>query len=446
MATAYQTNPSLLASRAQLRATDEGIQKALSGWRPTVTLSGSAGRARDEGYFLNPATQAGMRELIYRNPRQGGINLDQPIMTFGRVEADLNRSEQLVLDGRARLDIAEQNMLIDVVTAYTDVLRDQEVVDLERGAIDLYTRQRDAARARLERHDATTADVAQAESRLAQAFADLHGAEAKLETSRNAYTKVVGTPPGTLIEPKPLGNLPLTDEEVRARAENQPNVRSARFVLAAAEQDIRVAEAERWPKLDLQGSLSRSSGYIIDRRDDRAEITLALTVPLYQQGLVDAREREARQTYVQRARELENARREALELANSTWQNLIAARSRVTDFEEQRRAAIAAARGVEAEYRLGERTLLNVLDAQREALQAQISLEQAQRDVVVTSYQMAAAVGDLSAKRLNLDTKLYDPTVHYNETRDRWFGLGGGIGTEPVMNETPTKIPERLPQ
>jgi len=446
MVTAYQTNPSLLASRAQLRATDEGVQKALSGWRPTVTLSGSAGRARDEGFFLDPATQAGMRELIYRNPRQGGINLDQPIMTFGRVDAELNRADQLVLDGRARLDIAEQNMLIDVVTAYTDVLRDQEVVDLERGAIGLYTRQRDAARARLERHDATTADVAQSESRLAQAFADLHAAEAKLETSRNAYMKVVGVPPGTLIEPRPLANLPLTEDEVRARAENQPNVRSARFVLAAAEQEIRAAEAERWPKLDLQGSLSRSSGYIIDRRDDRAEIMLALTVPLYQQGLVDAREREARQTYVQRARELENARREAVELANSTWQNLLAARSRVTDFEEQRRAAVAAARGVEAEYRLGERTLLNVLDAQREALQAQISLEQAQRDVVVTSYQMAAAVGDLSAKRLNLDTKLYDPTVHYNETRDRWFGLGGGIGTEPVVNETPTKIPERLPQ
>ena len=429
LAAAYRSNPQILAERARLRATDEGVPRALSNWRPVVTLQGQAGQGRDT--VRTDTTAGSVTRDGSRDPYLAQLQISQPLYRGGRTEAEISRAENLVQRGRAQLHAIEQQLLFDAATAYLDVLRDQAVLDLTINNEQVLQRQLAATRDRFQVGEVTRTDVSQAESRVARARADRIQADGNLTSTRANYLKVIGSAPGQLVVPQPLPNLPETDQAVLEGAGNNPNVISARFNEKAAQDDIDLVYGEKLPTVSLTGNLARqheTSNVGVER--DVAEALVVVTVPLYQGGSVDARVRETKQTAGQRRIEVDDSLRQAREQATRSLETLTTGRARVTAFREEIRAAQIALEGVEQEARVGSRTVLDVLDAEQELLNARVNLVRARRDELVAAYALAASIGRLTARDLGLSVDVYDPTAHYNQTRNRWYG------TDPSGKET----------
>lgn len=420
LARAYHDNPTLLAARARLRATDEGVPQALSNWRPTVTLSGDVGREREDS---STGFASGVN---YTTPRTASTTVRQPLFRGGRTIADVRRAENEVRAQRARLSSTEQAVLLSAVRAYMDVFRDQAVLGLTINNEQRLRRQLQATRDRFEVGEVTRTDVSQAEARVARATADRIRAEGDLVSSRAVYRNIIGEVIGELSAPSPLENLPANENEALSLAGAQnPDVVSADFDEKAARDNINLVGGELLPELNLRGTVTASKETRSpDSTRDSAEIMAELTVPLYQAGEVFARLREAKEVASQRRLELDEARRNALEAATRAWESLQTERARVRSFEAEVRANEIALEGVQTEALVGQRTVLDVLDAEQELLDAQVNLVRSQRDETVAGFELKSAIGQLTALSLKLPVQLYDFERHYEGVRDKWFGTG----------------------
>ena len=420
---AYQNNPSLLAERASLRATDEGVASALSGWRPTIQIDGDAGFSETEtttvsGGFTSK-TETSLR------PRSFSLSVTEPLYRGGRTTAETRAAQNLVDSGRADLASAEQTVLFDAVTAYMAVLSSQSVVSLNRHNERVVGRQHQAAQDRFEVGEVTRTDVAQAEARVAQAKADRISAEGNLISARATYRQIVGDLPGTLVWPRPLAGVP-TSERNALQAANvaNPAIIGADFAELAARDDIDVAFSDLLPQVSLTGGFDRS--YDLSAAIEQADslsLSAIVTVPLYQSGAEHASVRRSKQIASQRRLEFEEARRAVLEEVTRAWEALITARAKITAFESQVRAAELALEGVEQETLVGLRTTLDVLDAEQELFTARVNLVGAERDAVVSSYWVKSTVGELTVAALGLAVEQYDADRHYREVEEKWFGI-----------------------
>ena len=421
LALAYETNPELAAQIAALRATNEGVPLALSGFRPTIEAFGSAGV---EWQNVDPEPLSDPDELT--TPGSIGITLSQPIFTAGRVDADVSSAENTVLSSRATLLIIEQSVLLAAATAFMDVVEAQAVLELNINNEDVLQRQLDATQDRFAVGELTRTDVSQAESRLAGAVADRIGAEGSLRTVRAEFERVIGMPPGLLLAPQPLQGLPTSlDETVALAEQNDPAILQAVFAQRAAEDDIDVARSELYPTLSLEGSVSRSfePSAGIDTTDV-ATVTAQLRVPLYQSGAEYARIRQARELASQARIDIETSRRQAIETAVTAWEALTTARATIESFLSQVRSAEIALDGVQQEAQVGSRTVLDVLDAEQELLDARVSLVRSQRDEVVAGFAVLSAVGQLTARDLGLPVEYYNVEADYDAVRDALIGTG----------------------
>ncbi|MEE8517435.1 MAG: TolC family outer membrane protein [Alphaproteobacteria bacterium] len=419
LAKAYINNPTLLADRARQRATDEQVPQALSKWRPEVTLSGEISRER----VYNPSAS----EVVqYRTPRTGEIIVDQPVYRGGRTVAQTRRAEAQVQAGRADLVGTEQDVLQDGVRAYMNVLRDQAVLDLNIRNEQRLRSQLQAARDRFQVGEVTRTDVSQAEARHSRSTADRIQAEGDLISSRAVYRRVIGEAPAKLTPPQPIESLPRTEQEAEDSARTQnPEVLSARFDEESARHNVDLIRGELLPEISLRGSFSKDEEISSSTRQrETAEIIAELTVPLYQSGSVYSRLRQAKETGSQRRLELAEAERNSVEAATRAWENLQTAKARVQSFEAEVRADKIALEGVQIEAQVGSRTVLDVLDAEQELLDAQVSLVRSQRDVIVAGFDLLAAIGRLTARDLKLPVTLYDFEINYKAVRDKWFGSG----------------------
>jgi outer membrane protein len=423
LATTYNSNPTLLAARAELRATNEVIQQALSGWRPVVTVTGSVGYQANETKTSLGTTSSDSF------PRSVELDVSQPIYTGGRVTAEVESADNTIRAQRATLLSVEQSVLLDAVTAYMDVVRDEAVLQLNDNNEKVLTRQLQATRDRFEVGELTRTDVAQAEARLERAKADRIGAAGTLSTSRATYQQVVGIAPGSLTEPPPPTNIPDAMEPVVDAAQtDSPDVQAAEFLEQTAQDDVRARIGDLLPQLSLVGRFGRfddqsSSG----TRTESVSILAQLTVPIYQAGAVHSGVRQAKKVVNQRRLEVDEVRRSAIQFAISAWEALASARAQKEAFTEEVRAARIALEGIIQEADVGERTVLDVLDTQQDRLDAEVSLVGAQRDEIVAAYSVMAAMGTLTAERLELPVDLYDLEDDYRKVRDRVLGIGLSI-------------------
>ncbi|MEE2981229.1 MAG: TolC family outer membrane protein, partial [Pseudomonadota bacterium] len=362
-----------------------------------------------------------------RTPSSIALNITQPLYRGGRTVAQTRRAENLVLADRERLIDAEQNVLLDVTTAYMDVLRDRAVLKLAMNNEQRLRRQLEAAQDRFDVGEVTRTDVAQAEARVANAVAERVVAEAELTAARAAYLNVVGSLPQELASPPPLAGLPATEQQAREIAiELNPTIRRAVYIARAARADIAVQFGVLLPRFELTAEMSRiedatSRGSLTTRN----QISAQLTVPLYQSGSEHAQVRATREVASQRRIEIEEARRSVLETTTLWWETLVTARAQIAAFREAVRAAEIALDGVEQEAAVGSRTTLDVLDAEQELFLVRVDLVRAEHDDVVASYTIEAVIGRLTASRLGLPVQAYDPTVHYLDVRDKVWGTGG---------------------
>ncbi len=416
LAKAYMNNPTLLAARAELRAVDEGVPQALSGWRPTLEFSYDAGKEH-----VDSNTTSGTQN---RTPKSAAVSLEQNLFQGFRTVSATKEAEANVKAQRARLATTEQTVMFNAASVYMDVLRDGAVLDLNINNERVLGRQLQATRDRFEVGEVTRTDVAQAESRLSSAKADRIQSEGDLVRSRARFLQVVGEMPGTLKQTGILGGLPASEKDAieLARAEN-PDVVAARFTVDSSKSAIKSAEGELLPTLDLVGELNRNDqSSSTSSRTETASVTAQLVVPLYQAGAVSSRIRRAKQVWGQRRQQLDVASWSATQSATDAWKTLETAQAQIAAFSAAVRAGEIALEGVRQEAQVGSRTVLDVLDAEQELLNARVSLVRAQRDAVVASVDLRRAVGTLQAGSLNLKVEQYDPEANYRAVRDKWFG------------------------
>ena len=418
---AYQTNPQLLAARAELRATDELVPQALAGWRPTAIVNGDVG----EAWSRRTGAGGGAVGSNSYAPRGASLDVTQPIYRGGRTTAETSQAENLVLAQRSLLADVEQTVLLETITAYMDVVRDVATLELNSNEEDVLRRDLEATQARFDVGELTKTDVAQAQSRLAGATAARIQAEGLLRASRARYAAVVGDQPGTLETPLAPDGLPATEAETVAGSDNAPRVAAAQYNERAAADGIDVAFSDLLPSLNLVGSAATSDESSSPHSgQDSASIMLQLTVPLYQAGAPEANIRRSKQITSQRRQELQNERRSAVAGAIDAWQVLVTARASIVSFQAAVAATKIALEGVRLEAEVGARTVLDVLDAEQEYLNAQVSLVTAQRNELVGAYAVLAAIGRLTARDLALPVPYYDVEAYYHAVHDKIWGTG----------------------
>ncbi len=424
LALAYSNNPTLQAQRARLRSVDEGVPQALSGWRPDVRFTTEVGKLRRRTNNTGGFGSGDDSRSFY----SGGFRVTQNVYAGGTTEAEIKQAKHEVSAERARLMTTEQGVLLDGVKAYMDVFREEAVLRLNINNEQVLSRQLQATRDRFNVGEVTRTDVAQAESRLARATAERIQAEGDLEVSRAFFEQIVGAKPTVVPNPGYPAVLPAEiDEAVSLARDGNPAVISAIFDERAARAFMEATKGELLPSVDLVGDASRSRNEgAPDRTVDDITVTAELTVPLYQQGAVSSRIREAIQLASESQLQVEEARRAAIEDAKSGFEQLLTARASIQSREAEVRAAKIALEGVEQEAAVGSRTVLDVLDAEQELLDAQVSLVLDQRDAIVTSYELLAAVGRLTARELGLPVDLYDQKTHYLKVRDKLWGYDRG--------------------
>ncbi|MDA1071915.1 MAG: TolC family outer membrane protein [Proteobacteria bacterium] len=423
MIMAYTNNPTLLAARAELRSVDEQIAQALGGYRPTVSGTGSYGIERSETNISPWETQ---------KPGSFGINLNQPIYSGGGTDASVSQADHVIEAQRANLIATEQQVLLDTVTTYMGVVLSRRLLDLAINNEERLARQLEATEDRFRVGEVTRTDVSQAKASYANAQAARVSAEGDLVRSRAQFEEVIGVPPTTLSTPGPLIGLPddmVVAAEI-AQVEN-PTIQAALASELAAQDTVDVRFADLLPSISLQASYVQSYDPSINiTRQNIAQVVATLTIPIYQAGVAESLVRSAKQTAAQRRIEVDEARRAVQSNLVGAWQELNTSQAQIVAFNEEVDANQVALEGTQREADVGERTVLDVLDAEQALFQSQINLAVAQRDTVVASYALKSALGELTAQDLALPVAYYDVQLYYHEARDDW-GFGGLFeGTE----------------
>ena len=429
---AYQNNPSLNAQRAALRATDENVPQALSGYRPKISITSTDGFTYSSTLSHSVNQAVSPNSVSYTNiaddigTRGIGATATETLYNGNQTANHTRQAESQVMGARETLRVTEQQVLLDASTSYMNLLRDQAILDLNRRNVEVLTEQLKQTRDRFNVGEVTRTDVAQAESRLAAGRSALLGAQSNYVTSQANYRRVIGVDPGRLDPGTPVDRLsPPTLPGAISQGEAQsPSVLAAMYGVDIAELTVKISEGALYPNLGITASASKEWDPLYNvNKQTVASVLGTITVPIYQGGAEYSAIRQSKETLGQQRLNLDVNRDQVRETVVASWGELDAAKAQIEATTAQVNAAEIALNGVREEARVGQRTTLDVLNAQQELVNARVALVTAQHDRVVASYTLLAAVGGLSMPRLGLNVVIYDPQVHYQQVRDAWIGV-----------------------
>ncbi|MEA3079013.1 MAG: outer membrane protein, partial [Sphingomonadales bacterium] len=426
---AYQNNPQLNAQRAQVRSTDENVPQALSGYRPKVSVTASAGVQ----YTDTLATSGGTPTTLVRTethgvnaPRSAGLTVSQTLFNGNQTANRTRAAESQVSGAREALRVLEQTVLLAAATIYMDYLRDAAIVEVQRSNVRVLEQTLKQTRDRFNVGEVTRTDVAQSEAQLAAGRTQLLAAEATLTTTRANFRRIIGNEPGQLSPGSPVdrflpGTLPSA---VELTLIENPNVTAAMFGIDVNYLQVKVNEGALLPTLTFQTSVQQSYEQTMTIfRSFGASTVVQASVPVYQGGAEYALIRQSKENLAQQRLNLEQVRDQARANTVTAWGQLVAGKAQVASAQAQVNASEIALNGVREEAKAGQRTTLDVLNAQQALVNARVALVTAQHDRVVASYAVLTSVGRLGPLVLNLPTTIYDPSVHYHQVRDSWGGL-----------------------
>ncbi len=443
LAKAYQNNQDLNAARAQLRATDENVTQARAGLRPTVSAVGQTQASRSRiTRGDNLPTSNGRTGVL-----AAGIQVNQILFDGFQTPNNVNAAQAQVRASQENLQNTVQNTLANAVTVYMNVRRDREIAAFRRQNLGFLNEQVRAANARFDVGEGTRTDVAQAQAEEALATALLNTALAQVASSEAQYLDVIGDPPGDLeAGTLPAGSVvPSTVVNALAVSQSEhPAILATQFAVDAAAFQVKSVEGQRLPTVSLTGNLDNTysltdtdpsptagslpgvgaiSPDVTTSNNVAATVGAQVTIPIYQGGIVSSRVRQAKETLGQRRIEVDGTRDEVRSAVASSWAQRQASDANVTGYRAQVAAAQLALNGVVEERAVGQRTTLDVLNAQADVITAQILLAGAQRDAIVAAYTLTSAIGRLSPEYLNLAVDVYNPDEHYIQVQDKWYGL-----------------------
>jgi len=424
LARAYAGNPDLNQQRAGVRATDENLPRASSAWRPTANANAQYGYNHLDNTFASSGIaplRADTAAWTY------GLTVNQNLFNGNRTVNGVRQAESNIFGARETLRNTEQNVLQSASTAYMNVLRDTAILDLRKNNIIVLQEQLRQTVDRFTVGEVTRTDVAQAESSLASARSDYFTAQANLETSIANYRQVIGVVPTRLEPARTIESLlPHTlGVAVQLALAEHPEVQAALHAADAAALQVKLVEGELYPTVNLVGNVQNNYNYfgVPGERFLNASIVGQLTVPIYEGGEVYARTRQAKETLGQ-ARLQADLQRDLVRAAVvSSWGQLDTARGVIQSSKASVKSNEIALDSIRDEAEVGQRTTFDILFQQQQLLNARVALVSAQRDRVVASYAVMAAIGRLSAANLNLAVTEYDPTIHFDQVKDKWIGL-----------------------
>jgi outer membrane protein len=412
-----------------LRAQDEAVPQALSGYRPRISATASVGNQ----YVRTLSKSPGVSGPVYtgtnfdNTPHTVGVTATQTLFNGFQTAHRTRQAEAQVSSGRATLAFTESTVLLNAATAYMNLLRDAAILDLQRRNVEVLQEQLRQTRDRFNVGEVTRTDVAQAESRLAAGRAQVLTAESNYITSRAQYRQTIGVEPGKLAAASPVDrfspkNLVAAIEAGRAF---NPQVAAAMFGIDVALLQVKINESSLLPTLTGQINVNQAwetnSSTLLQQFT--ASATGQLTIPIYQGGQEYSLIRQSKETLGQQRITLETTRDQVQANVTQAWGQLEAAKAQIQATTAQVNSAEIALNGVREEARVGQRTTLDVLNAQQELVNARVALVTAQHDRVVASYSLLASVGGLSVGGLGLKTTVYDPMMHYQQVRDSWLGV-----------------------
>ena len=433
LARAYENNPQLNAQRAVVRQADESVAQAMSGYRPSISANASVGKEHSllqETFPPIPGTPLTQSETATvkgpTTPRSLGATASQTLFNGEMTANKVRSAESDVNAARETLRLMEQTVLLAAATAYMDVLRDTANLEVQRSNFSVLQRMFNDTHMRFEVGQITDTDVSQAEAQLAAGEASVAAAESTLVTTRANYRRIIGVDPTKLSPASTVEALsPSTlSAAVTVAATQNPSVTAALYGVDVAVLQVKIAEGALWPDLTAQASVERSwDTNIVTPKLFTQSATLNLSVPLYQGGGEYSAIRRSKEAVGQQRLTVDQIRDQVQAEVVGDWAQMRAARVQISAATRQGVAAEKALSGVRKEAMIGQRTTLDVLNSQQALVNARISLINAQHDGVVASYNLLSAVGRLSAQTLGLPVTAYDPSVHYHQVRDSWFGL-----------------------
>jgi outer membrane protein len=426
---AYQNNPQLNAQRALVRSTDENVPQALSGYRPKVSITASAGYQ----YTDTLTTSGGSPTTIVRTethganpPRSAGLTINQTLFNGNQTANRTRVAESQVSGAREALRVLEQTVLLTAATSYMDYLRDSAIVEVQKSNVRVLEQTLKQTRDRFNVGEVTRTDVAQSEAQLAAGRTQELTAESNLVTTKANYRRVIGNEPDNLAPGSPVDRfLPSTlPQAVELSLIENPNVTASMFGVDVNFLQVKINEGALLPTVTLQGSVQQAyEQTLITQRSFGASAVAQLTVPIYQGGAEYSLIRQSKETLAQQRLNLETTRDQTRANTVTAWGQLVAGKAQVSSAQSQVQASEIALNGVREEAKAGQRTTLDVLNAQQALVNARVALVTAQHDRVVASYSVLNSVGRLSPQVLNLPTISYDASVHYQQVRDSWFGV-----------------------
>ncbi|WP_457851912.1 TolC family outer membrane protein [Gluconacetobacter diazotrophicus] len=434
LAIAYLTNPTLRQERAMLRAQDEGVPTALAGWRPQI--SGQAGVTYYDGRsnYRGTGDYLGYSRIYSTPGYRAGVDIQQPVYSGGKTTASTHQAVNKVMAERANLISVEQKVFQAVVKAYIGVVDDTQLLRINQGNERVLADQLRATKTRFRDGEITRTDVDQAQAALAAATSQRERAEGTLDAARAAYLQVVGvTAPADLLPPQPLALPTMSDEEAGAlAAQNHPDVINALFTQSAQKDAVDVAISALMPTLTAEVAYQRGVNQGLGGQfTENKYAALTMQVPLYQGGSEYAAIRQARQQAQAGQQAVDAQRREATQLASTAWHQLLSARASVVSDRLAITASTAARDGVRRQALEGVSTTLEVLQQQEALLQSEVTLIQDLGALVTASYDVAAAIGRLTAVDLNLSVPLYDEKAYYRAVKDRLWSMNDFARSQP---------------
>ncbi|MFT8307073.1 TolC family outer membrane protein [Acetobacter malorum] len=434
LASAYLTNPTLQQARATLRATDEQVPTALAGWRPTVTGNVGLSYYKGTNDYQGTADQPGYLRVYDTPGYTAGVTIQQPIYSGGKTTASTHQAVNKVMAARANLISVEQQVFKNVVNAYVSVIEDEQLLQLNINNERVLQQQLRATNERFKVGEITRTDVAQAESAYASAKATRQQSEGTLQTAQATYMQIVGmAPPPNLVPPQPLV-LPVKNEQTAAAmaVKNNPDVINALFTESSQKDAVAVAMAAIMPKISATAAYTRQINQSLNHQiDENKYATLNFSIPVYQGGSEYAAVRQAKQQAQAAHREVDIQRRTAAQDAVSNWQKLVSYQAAISSNRMAIKAGTVALDGVERQAIVGTSTTLEVLQQQETLLQAQVALVQSLSNMVLASYNVASAIGRLTAADLQLSVPLYDDKAYYKAVKDRLWGLNDYAVNQP---------------
>jgi outer membrane protein len=424
---AYLSNPDINAQRATVRASDENVPKANAGYLPTVQGSANAGVTQSQEQNIGGFAVGGKLQSVVA-PRGVGITVQENLFNGNKTYNSVRQAESTVFGQREQLRFTEQTTLLNALTYYMNVMRDTATLELNRNNVEVLKEQLRQTRDRFNVGEVTRTDVAQAESAVAQAQATYLISVSTLQGSISNYRQVVGDQPRSLAPVKPVARL-LPSNLTQAVAISQvehPAITASLHGVDVALLNVKISEAALYPQLNVQGSLQQSYDQQSLPYGSKIFVgTLAanLTIPIYDGGSSFASIRQAKEQVSQQELSADSQREKVRAAVVAAWYANANAAGVVNAAKSQVQAAEVALAGVREEAKVGQRTTLDVLNAQQTLLQARTALVNAQHDQVVYSYTLLSNIGRLSVRALGLSVAEYDPRTHFELVKSKQFGV-----------------------